>query len=66
MPERWHWLYSINPIVFPLEGFRWALLPGATPPNLTALAVNVVIVLVLLFSGSMFFSRVERLIVDHV
>ena len=66
VPEKWHWLYSLNPMVFPLEGFRWSLLPGAASLDLATLAINIAVTLSLLVTGVLFFSRVERLIVDHV
>ena len=32
VPVQWQWLYSLNPMVGALEGFRWALL-GTAPPS---------------------------------
>jgi lipopolysaccharide transport system permease protein len=66
VPQQWYWLYALNPMVSPLEGFRWSLMASAPPPDLGMLAVNIAVTLLLLLSGTMFFARVERLIVDHV
>lgn len=66
VPEHWYWLYALNPIVVPVEGFRWALIAGAPPPDLAMLAINLAVMAVLLVTGAIFFARVERLIVDHV
>lgn len=66
VPERWRWLYELNPVVACLEGFRWSLLPGATPPSFAMLAKAVLVTLVLLVGGLMFFARVERTVVDRV
>jgi len=66
VPKRWDWLYTLNPMVAPLEGFRWALMPGAEAPALVTIAVSIAITLALLLSGAVFFARVERKIVDMV
>ncbi len=66
VPERWRWLYEINPMVACIEGLRWSLLPGATAPTLSMVLKAVVVTLVLLAGGLLFFARVERTVVDRV
>ncbi|MBG0770483.1 MAG: ABC transporter permease, partial [Anaerolineaceae bacterium] len=60
----WRWLYSLNPMVGVIQGFRWALL-GGTPPDLT-LVISVVMVLILLVSGLYYFRRMEKTFADIV
>jgi lipopolysaccharide transport system permease protein len=63
IPERWLWLYQLNPLYWVIEGFRWALLgKGQSPEPL--MLVPVAFVLLLLISGAMVFRRMERTIVD--
>jgi lipopolysaccharide transport system permease protein len=60
VPERYQMLYSINPMVGVVEGFRWALLD--TPnPNFTAMGLSVVVVMVIMGGGLIFFSHLERI-----
>jgi lipopolysaccharide transport system permease protein len=66
VPEHWRWLYELNPVVACLEGFRWSLLPGATPPSFAMLAKAAFVTVVLLVGGLLFFARVERTVVDRV
>lgn len=66
VPHQWYRLYALNPMVSPLEGFRWSLLAGAPAPDTLTLAVNIGVTLLLLVTGTIFFARVERLVVDHV
>lgn len=66
VPQRWHWLYMMNPMVVPIEGFRWALLGGAERPGFGEVALSALIVFALLVTGTIFFARVERKIVDMV
>ena len=65
VPGRWRWLYSFNPMVSAIEGFRWALL-GGTPPDPTALALAAAAIFVLMFTGLVYFNRFEAQFVDRL
>jgi len=65
VPERWRWLYGLNPMAGVIEGFRWALTGQGQPPNVM-LAASTAVVLVLLFGGLVFFQRAEGTIADVV
>ena len=66
VPAKWHWLYSLNPLVVPLEGFRWAAISGAPPPAGGDIAISIIVTAIVFCSGAMFFARVERKVVDLV
>ena len=65
VPEKWRLLYSLNPMVGVIEGFRWALL-GKESPDFLAIAISSVVVLVALTGGLFYFKRVERTFADVV
>jgi lipopolysaccharide transport system permease protein len=65
LPERWQLLYSLNPMVGVIEGFRWALL-GKTGPDFAVIAVSTIVVLVLLFGGIIYFRQMERTFADVI
>lgn len=65
VPERFQLLYSLNPMVGVVEGFRWALLGVGDPPSLL-IGVAVGIALVMLVSGAFYFRRMERTFADVV
>lgn len=65
VPERWRWLYGINPMAGVIEGFRWAL-AGAGPGPGPLLAVSAFVVLVVLVAGFFYFQRMERTVADVV
>jgi lipopolysaccharide transport system permease protein len=65
VPERWRNLYEWNPIVAPIEAFRWAVLGGEAPSG-AALLKSTVIAIVLLTTGMVFFARIQRTIVDRI
>jgi lipopolysaccharide transport system permease protein len=66
VPERWQWLYALNPMVGIIDGFRWCLLGGSTPLNLQALTMSVVGTLLLLVPGIWFFRRSENRFADVI
>jgi len=63
VPERWQWLYGLNPMVGVVEGFRWALLGAGKGPS-PMLAVSVVIAVILFAGGLIWFQRREQTFVD--
>ena len=66
VPQKWRMLYSLNPLVPILEGFRWSLISGASPPDMGALAIAVATSIILLLSGFSLFARLEQFAVDRV
>jgi lipopolysaccharide transport system permease protein len=65
VPEKWRLLYSLNPMVGVIEGFRWTLL-GTEAPAFGVIAVSAVMVIVLLSGGVVFFKWMERTFADVI
>src|SRR5208283_4911927 len=65
VPERWRWLYGLNPMAGVIEGFRWSLTGTGAPPN-AMLAVSTAMVLLLLAGGVIYFQKMEGTIADVV
>jgi lipopolysaccharide transport system permease protein len=60
------WLYSLNPMVGVIDGFRWALLGGKggiTPPSF---ALAVAVTAFLAFLGVWYFRKTERTFADII
>lgn len=66
VPERWRLLYSLNPMTGIIDGFRWAILGGHTPLNLSTLATSVVVTIWFLVLGIWYFRRTERSFADVI
>lgn len=66
VPERYQLLYSLNPMVGAIDGFRWCLLGGKVTPNWTGLWVSVAMVTLLLITGVYYFRRMERTFADVI
>jgi lipopolysaccharide transport system permease protein len=65
VPERWRWLYGLNPMAGVIDGFRWALTGHGQPPG-PMILVSAAMVAVLLFGGLIFFQRMEGTVADRV
>jgi lipopolysaccharide transport system permease protein len=65
VPEKWRFLYSLNPIVGVVEGFRWAIL-GQKTPDFSAIGISIMVVIIVLFGGLVFFRRMESTFADVV
>jgi lipopolysaccharide transport system permease protein len=64
VPDRWQWLYSLNPLVGVLEGFRWAIL--GTEINGALLLIPLAAGCVLVVSGLLFFARAQTTFADEL
>ena len=65
VPEKWRWLYGLNPMAGVIEGFRWSLTGhGQAPGGLSFVSLGVVIVVLL--SGVAYYQRMETTIADVV
>ena len=65
VPEKWQALYSLNPMVGVINGFRWALLGAPTPFDMY-FGISVVSALVILATGVSYFKRMERTFADTI
>jgi len=66
IPDKWRLLYSLNPMVGVIDGFRWALLGGESPLYLPGFILSVVLTLTLLWAGLKYFRSVERTFADVI
>ena len=66
VPQRWQLLYSLNPMVGAIDGFRWAIIGGVSNLYLPGFVLSVSLVVLLLVSGVWFFRRMERTFADKI
>ena len=64
--EKWRLLYSLNPMVGVIDGFRWAILGGESNIYLPGFALSTALVMLLLASGIWYFRRMERTFADVI
>jgi lipopolysaccharide transport system permease protein len=65
VPEALRNWYGLNPMVSVVEGFRWSLL-GTNSLSMTMLLTSVLISMVVLCTGLVYFKRVEQTFADVV
>ncbi len=65
VPAKWRWLYGLNPMAGVIEGFRWALTGHGQPPGIL-LAASATAVVLLVFSGLVYYHAVEGTMADVV
>ncbi|UIE38654.1 ABC transporter permease [Leptodesmis sichuanensis] len=66
VPEQWRLLYSLNPMVGVIDGFRWAILRGESAIYLPGFLLSLGLVILLFLSGIWYFRRTEKVFADVI
>ena len=66
VPAKWKLLYSLNPMVGVIDGFRWAILGGNYSIYFPGFFLSIFVSLVILLFGIFYFRRMEREFADVV
>lgn len=64
VPEQWRLLYSLNPMVGVIDGFRWAILGSQL--YWPGVALSLALVLVIAITGFLYFRKVEKYFADVI
>jgi lipopolysaccharide transport system permease protein len=66
VPEQYRLLYSLNPMVGVIDGFRWSILGGDAKLYLPGFVLSLGLVLLMLIAGIVYFRKVERTFADVI
>lgn len=66
VPSKWRLLYSLNPMVGIIDGFRWSILDGKTPIDPQTMTISVSMTCAFLTLGLWYFRRTERSFADVI
>jgi lipopolysaccharide transport system permease protein len=67
IPEQWRLVYSLNPLVGVIDGFRWAICRGGTGEfYLPGFALSLAIIFLFLLIGFWYFRRTEKTFADVI
>ena len=66
VPEKWRSLYSLNPLVGIIDGFRWSLLGGHAKLDPLALCLSMAVTGAVLVLGIWYFRRMEHSFADVI
>lgn len=66
IPEKWRFLYSMNPLVGVIDGFRWCILGGDSPLYIPGFLMSLGIVAFFLWLGIASFRKMEKSFADLI
>jgi lipopolysaccharide transport system permease protein len=66
VPEKWRLLYSLNPMVGVIDGFRWAILGGDVHIYWPGFLLSTGLVVFFLMTGIWYFRRTEKTFADMI
>lgn len=66
IPEKWRLIYSLNPMVGVIDGFRWSILGDKTSLYIPGFLISITLTLILFISGIFYFRKTERTFADII
>lgn len=66
VPEQWRLLYSLNPMVGVIDGFRWAILGGESHIYWPGFLLSALVTLLISLVGIIYFRKTERQFADVI
>jgi lipopolysaccharide transport system permease protein len=66
VPQKWQLLYSLNPMVGVIDGFRWAIIGGNSQLYLPGFFLSLGLVVLLFITGIWYFRKMERTFADVI
>ena len=66
VPEKWKLLYSLNPMVGIIDGFRWSILGGKSQIYLPGMALSILVVILILIFSIRYFRKMEKTFADII
>jgi lipopolysaccharide transport system permease protein len=66
IPENWRLIYSLNPMVGVIDGFRWAICRGNSHLYVPGFILSVIVIAVFLWLGVWYFRRTEKGFADVI
>lgn len=66
IPQKWKLIYSLNPMVGVIDGFRWAILGQNTQLFTHGFLISIGLVIVLLSTGILYFRKMEKMFADVI
>jgi homopolymeric O-antigen transport system permease protein len=66
VPDQWRLLYSLNPMVGVIDGFRWAILGGEHVIYLPGFVLSLAVLAALVGTGMWYFRKTERAFADII
>lgn len=66
VPQKWKLLYSLNPMVGIIDGFRWSILRGNSQIYLPGMLLSIGMVILILIFSIRYFRKMEKTFADII
>lgn len=66
VPEKWRLLYSLNPIVGVIDGFRWVILGGDVGLYVPGFILSLALIMLIFIAGLFYFRQTEKTFADFI
>ena len=66
VPERYRFIFALNPMVGIIDGFRWSISGGTTPFPSQSVELSLVTIVFFLVTGIWYFRKTERTFADII
>lgn len=66
VPEKWKFLYSLNPMVGVIEGFRWCIIGKNSAIYWPGFLISIVFTIIIVLTGILYFRKNERIFADVI
>jgi homopolymeric O-antigen transport system permease protein len=66
IPDSWRLVYSLNPLVGVIDGFRWAICRGAVQIYVPGFFLSISVIILFLLLGVWYFRRTEKTFADII
>jgi lipopolysaccharide transport system permease protein len=66
VPAKWKLLYSLNPMVGVIDGFRWCILGSDSPLYFPGFLLSALVIALFVWIGIVYFRRTERSFADII
>ena len=66
LPKKWMMLYSLNPLVGIINGFRWCLIKESPSLDMISFLSSIIITIFIVFAGVKYFRQTEKTFADKI
>jgi lipopolysaccharide transport system permease protein len=66
VPDRFRMIYSINPMVGVIDGFRWSIIGKGVSLYMPGFIISIVLTIAIFFVGIIYFRKTEKTFADRI
>ena len=66
VPDKWRFLYSINPMVGVIDGFRWSIIGKGVNFYMPGFLLSIGLTIIIFIIGIFYFRKTEKTFADRI